>query len=589
MATVKQVALLKEAPKVDILLIDAATTAIPGQQYRATDTDEIAYGKEDGSLRWLGTQDSETGFAVTDGTTSVNIGNDEIIEYTYGSLVKGILTETPEGGAAFAVGLDTDGATSGQVIKMVNIGTAEAPELVPQWAVDSASGFTQHSVPFALEDGTLGEDNDNFRYLNDSNNFLINLPESTKVDAGDVRFGSNFGIRYNPAGSFEDTYMSFRASVLEIGTQDVNFANPSMNFRPGVVDAQGERTEFQVGQNLGSVSITAEVGAGKMTNLNKQDNESRQKLVYSKITGVQGTIAGNDHKVESATTFQVKGFNDPWNAGHDVMTLSADSTVTLHGYTNENANYLYTDANGVIQMGEQIIPNAIGTENQILQVINTGTVEAPVLSLEWVDAGSGFVADANNGLTVTDGIVQLGGALTQSTTVTTVGQSLSFENNDLAFTVADGVMQFRGAPGEFKMTDASLTFQDDRTDAAQVGIEYAADYSATFVDNSLVTKKFVTNLFDAVVYQNGITQADTGEVELGGALTKSTTIGLGTHGLNFTTAGGSIGSTADINISDTTKGLVLTAASGFQYRVGVAEDSDGNGFLTVSATGNSVQ
>lgn len=519
--------------------------------------------------------------AGDEGTTTFD-KTDTSITYTGGSLLKTAITEVTPGEVVVKSSFDTTGATSGQIIKLIDDGSGV---LVPTWTVDSASGFQEHSVPFAAADGTLVEDNDSFRYLNTENRFLINLPDSEKVDANDVRFASNFSIRYSGGDNggtqpHENTYLNFRASVLEIGTQDVNYANPIVNFRPGVVDATGARTEFQVGQNLGGLMTTPEIGALKMTGTNVSSNTLRTKLMYSKVTAVQGSIANGDHKVESGTTFQTRNFSDVWNNGHDVMTLAADSSVTLHGYENGGvANFLGTDATGKVITHTNYLPAAIGAENQILKVDANG-------ALVWAEDTAGAFQGADNGATFnqTTGNVELGGALIKNTAIdlATFNLDISDTAGDTALFVGAAGVALRTAPFEFFMgTDANgVKFKDNRAGALATGMVYDADYSTNFVNESLITKRYVDTQINAIdtttyVVENGLTAETDGgadTIKLGGALVENTAIDLADNSLTInSSANGLFTANTDMYFGATGQSIVIKSPNGTQWRLGVTD------------------
>jgi hypothetical protein len=190
---------------------------------------------------------------------------------------------------------------------------------------------------------------------------------------------------------------------------------------------------------------------------------------------------------------------------------------------------------------------------------------------------TGAITTANNGLTKLGQNVVLGGTLTGETTIITSGGSFNLCTplgglNYSTFSHGDGtsIKYFDGNPGTcLDVNSGGITMQtkDDNismfagddiclsannsldiyltagiiTDGngTPSGLTYAADYSATFVDNSLITKKYVTSQISGIT-GNAITGATNGlckvgqDAELGGLLTKYTAISLGAFDLQVT-------------------------------------------------------
>jgi hypothetical protein len=102
-------------------------------------------------------------------------------------------------------------------------------------------------------------------------------------------------------------------------------------------------------------------------------------------------------------------------------------------------------------------------------------------------------------------------------------------------------IMFCGNNSSFIVTDATTT---------QKGIEYAADYSDTFVNESLITKRYADNCVDSSISgitstvitgaTNGLTK-DGQDVKLGGILSETTTISGGSQTINFGTDTSQIG------------------------------------------------
>jgi hypothetical protein len=128
------------------------------------------------------------------------------------------------------------------------------------------------------------------------------------------------------------------------------------------------------------------------------------------------------------------------------------------------------------------------------------------------------ITGATNGLTETNHVVCLGGLLTQDTTVC--------GNNSHSLSLC-GLCTFNLGFGQGDT-------QGFVTDACTLprGLQYAGDYSASFCNNSLVSKYFVNNAItgSTLTFCNGLTKSGS-KVCLGGTLTTgSTVVGINTNG-----------------------------------------------------------
>lgn len=105
--------------------------------------------------------------------------------------------------------------------------------------------------------------------------------------------------------------------------------------------------------------------------------------------------------------------------------------------------------------------------------------------------GSGTLTGATNGLHLqySGTSVALGGTVTQPTTITLSGGS------------------------------AGLTFTDNRVGVNQKGIEYGADYSGTFVPESLITKRYADAIVSGLKPKQAVKVATTAHIVLSGLIT----------------------------------------------------------------------
>ena len=193
--------------------------------------------------------------------------------------------------------------------------------------------------------------------------------------------------------------------------------------------------------------------------------------------------------------------------GIDISTLGQTKTISVELASNSGLEFVGTGlsvddliaGNGLTWNAGVINVNAPsgGTASSIAVKRNGGD-NLVVNTSEINTALGGVLSGTTNGLSeITTGIVGLGGALTQATTIS--GNSTN-----------------------------QLTYLDGEISTPR-GILYGGDYSSTFVDRSLVDKGYVdAEITDAITgvtltFGNGLTK--TGQnVKLGGLLTENTQI-----------------------------------------------------------------
>ncbi len=170
-----------------------------------------------------------------------------------------------------------------------------------------------------------------------------------------------------------------------------------------------------------------------------------------------------------------------------------------------------------------------------------------------VDSDDFSYTTANNGLHKEGCNVVLGGPLTGATVITVASDTCSL-----------------------KFTDTAGT---------KLGIQYSADYSSGFGDNSLITKCFVDGCLSTglITASNGLTKVDQ-NITLGGTLTGATTInGAQTLSVNITTFNvtGATNITGAIDGSST---LDILGAASLHSTLDVTGNTDITGTLDVGNT-----
>jgi len=239
---------------------------------------------------------------------------------------------------------------------------------------------------------------------------------------------------------------------------------------------------------------------------------SGDSLVYSQFSKTITISEGNGIDIANVGGSQQISIElAPNNAGlcflgtglriDNAMFSTGLTYYTVGGQARARVNGVYCAPVGTC------IPVAINTSGCQLYVDSSCVVSA-----------AGAITSANNGLTKAGTNVRLGGALTGNTTITGGG------TNTLGFT---GLNAFNLGFNSSTITDNS----------GGEGLTYAADYSSSFIDNSLVSKYFVNNAITGttLTYNNGLTKLGK-VVSWGGTLTGNTQVARGAAILCFSCA-----------------------------------------------------
>jgi len=149
---------------------------------------------------------------------------------------------------------------------------------------------------------------------------------------------------------------------------------------------------------------------------------------------------------------------------------------------------------------------------------------------------------ATNGLTATGRDVELGGALTKDTSITGTGFGLSANTKNILLQAINGIniIDTDGVGGiniesdagtialigntnlgaertKLQISETQMLITDSRT--TKVGLEYAADYSTTFTNESLITKRYADAIAAGLVPKEAVLVATTGAITLSGLTT----------------------------------------------------------------------
>jgi hypothetical protein len=253
--------------------------------------------------------------------------------------------------------------------------------------------------------------------------------------------------------------------------------------------------------------------------------------------GIKITQVGGVHTVCVNPTSPNSGLN----LGGNTLAVGANHGLSISG-TCLNANACSCGSVPAISVGYDTSNNLVVACDDIVDIM----------------IATCALTGATNGLSASNGVVKLGGALCCTTKI------CGTNSFGLAIT---GLTTFNLG---FGAGDVAGIVKDSASPTR--GLQYAGDYSAGFCDNSLITKKYVCSQTSGVTgcailcANNGLTKLGQ-NVVLGGALTGNTTICIGTHCLYFDSA--SVGAQICTNLNNgagdatqicqTTKEIILCA------------------------------
>ena len=239
---------------------------------------------------------------------------------------------------------------------------------------------------------------------------------------------------------------------------------------------------------------------------------SGNTLTYTKFSQQIGIVDGSGINVTTSGLNKVVSVELGTNSGLQFAGtgLVLDWTKFRVGLCCTAGGYVDARVSKCVVVGNEI-PVAINTGGTNVLYIDSSTLSTCI--------GTPIIC-ANNGLTKTGNNVRLGGTLTGDTTID--GSSGAY---DLCLTCLDS----------FNLSyDNGAVITDNG--GSPCGLRYASNYGLTYVDRSLIDKRFLndtltgTSACRVICYNNGIkNNINSKYVSWGGALTGDTSI---THGAN---------------------------------------------------------
>lgn len=224
---------------------------------------------------------------------------------------------------------------------------------------------------------------------------------------------------------------------------------------------------------------------------------------------------------------------------------------------------------GVDVISGGVAPAYTPRDNQSLFAVNASSELYYYNSPSWVQiggsggggiyGGSGNVPDATVATLIED--FEFAGGDTTSFTLstgTTNGGQLFSNLAGISVIHRDTASNYL----EFNNAGAGFTFGGtfDRLTITGRDARYAADYSGTFSQRSLVDKAYVDGVIPNIVATNGLTESPANTIALGGTLSGATAIAAGANTLSVTT---STASANPVSITSTTgNSLNVTATTG---------------------------
>ena len=539
-------------------------------------------------LRWIHIGSTVSGLNIYNPTTNTfttgSISNNDVVQYYVSMGTSGTIgyeKTTPSLGTNIV--FDADNTT---------IFRFTGSTWVPTANTTASNGLTKVGADVQLG-GLLTQ----ITSIDGNNAYALNI---VQLDNAQLYANNGIQIQNNTSGNLQlgnygsgSTQMFTGSSTDQLyiqhgGTGSMEVQNiGASEFRiqnDGAGDASSSGANGLIIQNDAGgsdLSIVSNAQSLKLTN-----NGAGAFDITNNSSGGGMIIADNSSfgiTVNSTDTFTVNSLNANINTSGAInlvtstpnfgtITINSPGTVNLQGDTHLNLK----------ASGDMIISSPTGSATfagaQYSQDFSTNFTPRSLVDAEWVynsiasagTAGASAIT-ASNGLTKNGEDIELGGDLTQDTTIggpsssaynlhigdpsglqsftvtTVANSSLYSSGGNIDLTTGSGTIQIAANGSGFVEIDLSasatgFTIQDGRSGGNQTGIEYAGDYSANYTSRSLIDKGYLVSVTGGspVTASNGLNKVGQ-NVQLGGNLITPTTVTLQGNDLTFSqgTAGGS--------------------------------------------------
>lgn len=318
------------------------------------------------------------------------------------------------------------------------------------------------------------------------------------------------------------------------------------------------------GRNITLKSISV---VGGLSLLGDADNliisgETNAAAVWGNITGtlsdqtdLWGELTGKtDNSVFVTYTGNTENVLDLLADDIDYISGVTDTKLNIVSFTGYSATTetrfegIEADIQYLSGITSGITAELDGKLDVVVFTGYTASTETRISDLEddsalWYAERGNYITGATNGISKTDGHnIILGGALTQDTVIsgTTYDFTVNVDNITLQSTGAVNIVDANGVGGinietdggtisligndslgvektKIEISDTQMLVTDSRT--TPIGIIYAGDYSASFTNESLVTKRYVDSIATGLIPKaavKAVTTTSDGNIDLTG-------------------------------------------------------------------------
>ena len=354
----------------------------------------------------------------------------------------------------------------------------------------------------ALPDGTVNNQAATVEYVKNLVDSNLKAPDGFATTAS-----GDYPSDYKGTGTVSEGDMFYVTDVTNgttVGTRTVNLGDALVALvdNPGNTDANWLIMESNRDQATESVKGVIEIATQAETDAGTDDERAVTPLklaTYLSNAGIQSYQYGNGLSVDAST---------------DPDTVVLGGTLDRNTSIDINGNDLtFGGVGGVVTITGDNTVIGSSVNSAILQAHPDGTQDFAIADVKYVKDQVIAGVTASNGLTKTGGDIQLGGDLTQDTTVSANG-------HEFYLGAGGGLVEIGGVDGSNVRSSFSadtinygtghtqMTASDgtnwtrlvlEGPDTATVGgnsgnfpgMQYETDYSANYTNRSLVDKEYV--------------------------------------------------------------------------------------------------